>query len=175
MKRGIFLNVSISSKDSSKKKYLLEKFLFASKSDLCEFINHLMFLHTTHFAGIKWNWFSIFENIHLRYLLTKQNQSWFVQYLPPLCRLPCNKNFCHCWSYCQWGTCWGPPPSTSCSSWSLSSCLWTGRRHLRKWVLFYLSTVASPESGEGKGGSAVAFPKHLSSHCGVKNIVIAIN
>ena len=66
------------------KKYLLEKFLFTSKSDLCEFINHLMFLHTTHFAGIKWNWFSIFENIHLRYLLTKQNQNCFVQYLPPL-------------------------------------------------------------------------------------------
>ena len=85
------------------------------------------------------------------------------------------KNVCHLWSYCQWVTYWGPPPSTSCSSWSLSSCRWAGRRHLRKWVLFYLSTVASPESVEGKGGSAVAFPKHLSSHCGAKNIINAIN
>ena len=43
-----------------------------------------MFLHTTHFACMKWKRSSIFENIQFRYLLKELNDSWFVQYLPPL-------------------------------------------------------------------------------------------
>ena len=174
MKRGIFLNVSISSKDSSKKSIYLRNFF--SRQNQISVNSSIIWCFSTQPTLRAENEIDFQFRKIFTFDISSQNKikvGLFNIFL--LCRLPCNKNFCHCWSYCQWGTCWGPPPSTSCSSWLLSSCLWTGRRHLRKWVLFYLSTVASLESGEGKGGSAVAFPKHLSSHCGVKNIVIAIN
>ena len=43
-----------------------------------------MFPHTTHNVSMKWKRSSIFENIQFRYLLKELNDSWFVQYLPPL-------------------------------------------------------------------------------------------
>ena len=43
-----------------------------------------MFPHTTHNVCMKWKRSSIFENIQFRYLLKELNDSWFVQYLPPL-------------------------------------------------------------------------------------------
>ena len=83
---------------------------------------------------------------------------------------------CFQWLWGWWSKLRSPTfSSRATSSSSSSSSYWTGRRHLRKWVLFYLSTVASLERKRERGGGSewvVAFSQTLFSFASSQSIVI---